>query len=109
MHKQGVSIGLAARIVVVDRLCSLVTLLIVIALGLPHLSTLHGSEIFKQSTTLAFVLGCAALAGLSAVQLIARIIPTTSRMRHLHQLSKDFNHTLFGNAVTTIKMLLWSS
>ena len=28
------SIGLAARIVIVDRLCSLVTLLIVIALGL---------------------------------------------------------------------------
>ncbi len=30
-------------------------------------------------------------------------------MRHLYQLSKDFNHALFGNAVTTIKIMLWSS
>ena len=109
MHKQGVSIGLAARIVIVDRLCSLVTLLIVIALGLPHLSTLHGSEIFKHSALLAFVLGSAGLAGISAIQLSGRIIPATSRMRHLYQLSKDFNHTLFGNALATIKMVLWSS
>ena len=57
MHKQGVSIGLAARIVIVDRLCSLVTLLIVIALGLPHLSTLHGSEIFKHSAAIGVCLG----------------------------------------------------
>ena len=27
-------------------------------------------------------------------------------MRHLYQLSKDFNHTLFGNALATIKMVL---
>ena len=107
MHKQGISIGLAARIVIVDRLCSLFTLLIIIALGLPHISTLHGSELFKHSAALVFVLGAAGLAGISAFQFSGRIIP--SRMRHLYQLSKDFNHALFGNAVTTIKIMLWSS
>ena len=56
MHKQGITIGLATRIVVIDRLCSLFTLLIVIAVAMPHLSALQGSEIFKQSAILAFVL-----------------------------------------------------
>jgi len=89
MHKQGVSIGLAARIVIVDRLCSLFTLLIIIALGLPHMSTLHGSELFKHSAVSAFVLGSTGLAGISAIQLSERAIGATSRMRHLYQLSKD--------------------
>jgi uncharacterized protein (TIRG00374 family) len=104
MHKQGITIGLATRIVVIDRLCSLFTLLIVIAVAMPHLSALQGSEIFKQSATLAFVLGCAALAGLSAAEFILRANSTTNLVRHLYQLSKDFNHTVFGNAATTFKM-----
>jgi uncharacterized protein (TIRG00374 family) len=109
MHKQGTSIGLATRIVIVDRLCSLFTLLILIALGMPHLWTLHGSEIFKHSAMLAFVLGSAGLGAVSAVQLSGRLIPTTSRARHLCQLSKDFNHALFADALATIKMALWST
>ena len=107
MHKQGITIGLATRIVVIDRLFSLFTLLIVIAVAMPHLWTLQGSEIFKQSATLVFVLGCAALAGLSAAEFILRA-STTNLMRHLYQLSKDLNHTLFGNAATTLKMSSWS-
>jgi uncharacterized protein (TIRG00374 family) len=71
---------------------------------MPHLSALQGSEIFKQSATLAFVLGCAALAGLSAAEFILRANSTTNLVRHLYQLSKDFNHTVFGNAATTFKM-----
>jgi glycosyltransferase 2 family protein len=109
LHKQGLSIGLATRIVVVDRLCSMFTLLIIIALGMPHLSRLHGSEIFKHSAILAFVLGSAGLAVVSAAQLGGRIIPAKSRARHLYQLSKDFNHTLFGNTAATIKMFSWST
>jgi uncharacterized protein (TIRG00374 family) len=109
MHKQGISIGVATRIVVVDRLCSFFTLLIIIALGMPHLSLLHGSEIFKHSAVLASVLGSVGLAFVSSAQLAGRIIPTTSRAEHLYQLSRDFNHTLFGNTAATIKMLFWST
>jgi len=108
MHKQGISIGLATRIVIIDRLCSLCTLLIIIALGMPRLGTLHGSEIFKHSVMLAFVLGSVGLVIVSAVQLCGSVIPTASRARHLHQLSKDFNHALFGNKISTMKMASWS-
>jgi uncharacterized membrane protein YbhN (UPF0104 family) len=109
LHKQGLSIGLATRIVLVDRLCSLFTLLIIIALGMPHLSLLHGSEIFKHSAMWAFVVGGAGLSVVSAAQLGGRITPTTIRAGHLYQLSKDFNHTLFGNMADTIKMVSWST
>jgi len=73
------------------------------------MSTLHGSELFKHSAVSAFVLGSTGLAGISAIQLSERAIGATSRMRHLYQLSKDFNHALFGNAAEIIKMALWSS
>jgi uncharacterized membrane protein YbhN (UPF0104 family) len=109
MHKQGISIGVATRIVIVDRLCSLFALLIILALGMPHLWTLHGSEIFKHSAILAFVLGSAGLAGVSAVQLSGRLIPKTSRARHLYQLSREFNHALFGDALATIKTTWWGT
>jgi uncharacterized protein (TIRG00374 family) len=108
MHKQGITIGLATRIVVVDRLFSLFTLLIIIAVGMPHLWAFNGSEIFKQSATLALVLGCVALAGLSAVKFVSRANARTNLVRHLHQLSKDFNHTLVGNAPATLEMSSWS-
>jgi len=75
--------------------------------AMPHLWALHGSEIFKQSATLVFVLGCAALAGLSTAEFILGG-STTNLMRHLCQLSKDFNHTLFSNADTAFKMSSWS-
>jgi uncharacterized protein (TIRG00374 family) len=106
MHKQGITLGLATRIVVVDRLSSLFTLLIVIAVAMPHLWALSGSEIFKQSATLVFALGCTALAGLSA----ARRVHTNfakSRLWHLHQLSKDLNHVLFSDAAVTVKVSAW--
>jgi uncharacterized protein (TIRG00374 family) len=107
MRERGITIGLATRIVLIDRLFSLFTLLIVIALAMPHLWGLQGSEIFKQSATLVFVLGCTALACLSTAEFILRA-STTNRMRHLYQLSKDLNHTLFGNAANTLKMSSWS-
>jgi uncharacterized membrane protein YbhN (UPF0104 family) len=108
MHQQGLPIGLATRVVIVDRLCSLFTLLMVIALAIPRLLASPGSELFKHSAILVFVLGSAGLAGLSAGEFIGRVVPTTSRARHLYQLSKDFNHTLFGDAIATIRMVSWS-
>jgi len=108
MHKQGLPIGLATRVVIVDRLCSLATLLVLIALAMPHLVALSGSEIFEHSAILAFVLGSAGLVGLSASELIARVVPTTGRARHLYQLSTDFNHALFGNAIATTRIVSWS-
>jgi hypothetical protein len=90
LHKQGLSIGVASRLVVVDRLCSLFTLLIVIALGMPHLSALHGSEIFKHSAVLAFFLGSIGLAFVSSAQLVTHVISNTSRVEHFYQLSRDF-------------------
>ena len=48
------------------------------------------------------------MAGLSAVEFVGRALRTTSLVRHLYQLSKDFNHTLFGDAATTFKMSSWS-
>lgn len=109
MHKQGITLGLATRIVVVDRLFSLLTILILIAVALPHLWSLPGGKIFKQSATLAFALGCAGLAGLSAAEWVGRSNFVPKLLRHLYQLAKDFNHTLFGNAVATLKMTVWSA
>ncbi len=97
MHQQGLSLGLAARIVIVDRLCSLVSLLLIIAIGLPRLGGLDGSGIFKHAAVLAFTLGSAGLAFLSAFQFWGHALPTLPLVRHLRQLSKDLNHTLFGN------------
>ena len=108
MHKQGITLGFATRIVMVDRLSSLLTLLIVIAVALPHLWTLKGSELFRQSATLAFTLGCAALAGLSMAEWIWRANYAKSLLKHLCQLAKDFNRTLFGNAAVTVKTWVWS-
>ena len=109
MHEQGMSINRAARIVIVDRLCSLFTLLIIIAAGMPHLWSLDGSEIFKYSALLALVLGSLSLGALSAVQLGERFIPTTSRARHLYQLSRDFNRAVFGSKISTVKAISWST
>ena len=107
LHKQGLPVGLATRIVVVDRLCSLFTLLLIIALGLPHLLRYDGSEIFKHSVILALVFGSAALMALSAAKLVGRIFPAR-RARHLYQISKDFNQALFGKCVATIWIVFWS-
>jgi len=109
LHKHGLPIGLATRVVVVDRLCSLSTLIIILAIGMPRLSLLHGSEIFKHSAVLAFLMGSSGLAVVSATQLGTHLIPTTSTARHLHQLSRDFNHALFGNLASTTKILFWST
>ena len=109
MYKQGISIGLATRIVIVDRLCSLFTLLIIIALGMNHLGSLRGSEIFKHSAMLAFVLGSVSIGVFTTIQWWGRFIPTTSRAKHLYQLSKDFNYALFGNKIWTIKIISWSA
>jgi uncharacterized membrane protein YbhN (UPF0104 family) len=107
MHTRGMPLGLATRIVVVDRLCSLFTLLIIIAVALPHLWALQGSEIFKQSTIFVFALGCTALTCLSASEWVGRANFALGSLRHLHTLSKDFNHALFGSAATSLKISLW--
>jgi hypothetical protein len=109
MHQQGLSLGLAARIVIVDRLCSLITLLVVIAIGLPHLAGLDGSAIFKNAAVLAFALGSAGLAFLSAFQFWRHIIPSLPLVRHLYQLSKDLNHTLVGNGSLTFMIVFWGT
>ncbi len=109
MHQQGLSLALAARIVIVDRLCSLVALLIIIAIGLPRLGGLDGSVIFKHAAVLAFALGSAGLAFLSAFQFWGHALPSLPVVRHLHQLSKDFNHTLFGNWALTLAILFWGT
>ena len=109
MHRHGITIGLATRIVIVDRLCSLFALLIIIALGMPHLAGLRGSEIFKYSAMLALALGAVTIVVFSAIQLCDRIIPATSRTRHLFRLSQDFNHALFGNKNDSLKIILWSA
>jgi glycosyltransferase 2 family protein len=107
MHEQGITLGLATRIVVVDRLNSLLTLLMVIAVALPYLWTLKGNELFRQSATLAFALGCAALAGLSTAAWIGRADYARSLLKHLRQLAKDFNHSLFGNTAITLNTSVW--
>jgi hypothetical protein len=109
MHQQGISIGLAARIVIIDRLCSLFTLLIIVALGMCNLSGLRGSEIFKHSAMLTLVFGTASIGVLTTVQWWGRHIPPSSRAKHLYQLSKDFNDALFANKVWTIKIISWSA
>jgi glycosyltransferase 2 family protein len=109
MHQEGLSLGLAARIVIVDRLCSLASLLLIIAIGLPRLVGLKGSAIFKHAAVFAFALGSAGLAFLSAFQFWGRALPTVALVRHLHQLSKDLNHALFGNGVLTLAMLFWGA
>ena len=43
----------------------------------------------------------------SAAQLGERMFPA-SRARHLYQLCKDFNQTLFGNRAATIRVVFWS-
>jgi glycosyltransferase 2 family protein len=110
MHKQGIAIGLATRIVIVDRLCSLFALLIILGLGIPYLRTLHGSELFKHSAVLAFVLGSGGLVGVSAVQLSGRFSPETSRRtQYLYEVSRGFNHALFGDLRATITTTWWST
>jgi len=108
MHKQGITLGLATRIVLVDRLTSLFTLLIVIAIALPHLWTFKGSELFRQSATLVFALGCAGLLGLSSAEWIARANCAKGPLKHLHQLGKDLNSTLFGDPGVSLKISAWS-
>lgn len=106
MHKQGMNLGLATHIVVVDRLCSLFSLLIIIAVALPHLWAFQGSEIFKQSAVLVFALGCAALVCLSASEWVGRAnfaVP----LRHLYTLSNSLNRALFGRQATSLEISLW--
>jgi glycosyltransferase 2 family protein len=109
MHQQGLSLGLAARIVIVDRLCSLVSLLLIIAIGLPRLGDLEGSVIFKHAVVLAFALGSAGLTFLSAFQFWGHALPSLPLVRHLYQLSKDLNHTLFGDGALTLAILFWGT
>lgn len=108
LHQQGIPIGRAARIVIIDRLCSLFTLLLIIALGMPHLFSLPGGSIFKYSTILALILGTLGLGMLSTLHLWERLIPLTGRAAYLYQLSRDFNQTLFGRKRLAIQMVFWS-
>jgi uncharacterized membrane protein YbhN (UPF0104 family) len=108
LHEQGTSIGLAARIVVVDRLCSLASLLLLIGIAIPHLLTLSGSDVFKSASLVAFTIGCVGLGLLAMLHLLGGGLRKTSRLRHLYQLSFDFDRTLFGNKILAGKILLWS-
>ena len=109
MRQQGLSLGLAARIVIVDRLCSLITLLVVIAIGLPLLAGRDGSAIFKHAAVLAFALGSAGLAFLSAFQFWRHVLPSLPLVRHLYQLSEDLNHTLVGDGSLTLMIVFWGT
>jgi glycosyltransferase 2 family protein len=109
MHQQGLSLGLAARIVIVDRLCSLVSLLVIIAIGLPQLAGLDGSAIFKPAAVLAFALGSVGLTFIFAFQFWGHALPSLPLARHLCQLSKDLNHTLFGNGALTLAIMFWGT
>ena len=100
MHNKACRSAGLPSIVVVDRLCSLFTLLLIIVLGLPHLLRYDGSEIFKHSVILALVFGSVALMALSAAKLVGRIFPAR-RAETLYQISKDFNQALLGKCVAT--------
>src|SRR5262245_43874646 len=106
MHKQGITLGLATRIVVVDRLISLLTLVIVIAAALDHLWSLNGSGLFSYVATLVFAVGCLALAGLSAAGWIGGV-NHSGLLNRIYKLAKDFNQTLFSNATVTLEMSAW--
>jgi glycosyltransferase 2 family protein len=109
MHQQGLSLGLAARIVIVDRLCSLVSLLLIIAIGLPRLAGLDGSAIFKHAAVVAFALGSAGLAFLFAFRFWGHVLPNLALVRHLYQLSKNLNHALLGNRTLTLAIVFWGT
>jgi uncharacterized membrane protein YbhN (UPF0104 family) len=95
--------------VIVDRLCSLFTLLIIIALGINHLAGLRGNEIFKHSAMLTLVFGSASIGVFTTVQWWGRYIPPSSRAKHLYQLSKDFNYALFASKIWAVKIISWSA
>jgi uncharacterized membrane protein YbhN (UPF0104 family) len=106
LRQQGVAIGRAVRIVIVDRLCSLVTLLVIIALGLTHLLNL-GDGPFVYATIVASMLGALGITALSTMQILERFVPLRGRLSYLYSLSRDFNSALLGNKSLAAGTAAW--
>jgi uncharacterized membrane protein YbhN (UPF0104 family) len=100
------ALGQAVRIVIVDRLCSLTTLLVVIALGVPHLLSL-GSNVFQYVTILALALGVLGTVALAGAHLFIRSFPWLERVGHPYALSKDFSSALFGEKSFAMRTAFW--
>jgi uncharacterized membrane protein YbhN (UPF0104 family) len=107
LHQRGTPLGLAARIVIIDRLCSLVSLLLIISIGVPHLANLAGGTFFKNVVFLALVCGTLGLALVATAQFFENSYRRD--LRRLFQISRDFNHALFNNKRATVTILLWAA
>ena len=109
MHEQGITLGFcnANCLALLSLVASYALLAIAVALPLLR-GRSRGASCSGSPATLAFTLGCAALAGLSMAEWIGRANYAKSLLKHLCQLAKDFNRTVFGNAAPTRKTWVWS-
>ena len=97
--------GLAARIVVFDRLCALASLVVVIALGMPRILTVPGDGWFQSAAIVALVASISALAFLVMFRNLAPIIANIRLLKPLLALSDELNVLSIRSA--TANALLW--
>ena len=107
LHRDGLSIAHAARIIVTERLCAFASLLIVIGLGLPLLAGMPGEAVFKYVAPAVFVVGVLGLAGLMMFGRIKKFLPDFRVFSAAGQASRDLNRALFGSS-GSFQILLWS-
>jgi len=97
LYRDGVPAGLAARIVITDRVCAFALLIAVIGMGLPVLLAYSGEPVFKYAVPVVFVAGVAALVAVLGFSWIARFLPDYRVTRVATRLSKDLRTALFGH------------
>lgn len=91
LHQQGTPLGLAARIVVFDRLCALASLVFVTTLGMPRILTASGDGWFQSAAVVALLVGVSALAFLVLFRNLAPFLPNIPLFKPLLALSDELN------------------
>jgi uncharacterized protein (TIRG00374 family) len=103
------SLNLAARIVITDRLCSFMSLLLIIAIGLPQFANLSEAELVRNLTVVLVLCGVIILVLVWSFRYHETFLPKNRIFKHFWQILVDLNHTLLSNRGTALEIILWGA
>ena len=107
MRAQQVPIGEATRIIVTDRIYSFVSLLIVIAAGIPVAASLSGSERVTQVMIIVVIFGSISFALLSKLYLLKKPLSRYPGANSIWKLSQDV-HFISRNSRALLGVFVWA-